>query len=45
MSGFILRAIMGALGLWLATRWVTGITADSAVTLLAAGLLLIAKAL
>ena len=40
MVGFGLRAVIAALGLWLATRWVQGISIDSATTLLLAGLLL-----
>jgi putative membrane protein len=38
--GFLLRAAMAALGLWLATRVVTGLQIDDAATLLWAGLLL-----
>jgi len=37
MIGFILRALMTAIGLWIATRWVTGIRIDDAATLIAAG--------
>ena len=40
MVGFVLRGVIAALGLWLATRWVPGISIDSATTLLLAGLLL-----
>ncbi len=40
MIGFIFRAVVAALGLWLATRWVSGISIDSAGTLVLAGLLL-----
>ena len=40
MTQFILRAVIAALGLWLATEWVDGITIDSPATLLLAGLLL-----
>src|SRR5262249_14098054 len=40
MVGFIFRAVIAALGLWLATAWVTGIYIDSPVTLLLAGALL-----
>ncbi|MEZ5497971.1 MAG: phage holin family protein [Steroidobacteraceae bacterium] len=40
MTGFILRAIIAALGLWLASRWVDGIAISSATTLLLAGVLL-----
>ena len=40
MVGFIFRAVIAALGLWLATRWVTGIYIDTPGTLVLAGLLL-----
>jgi putative membrane protein len=40
MVGFILRAVIAALGLWLATRVVPGLTIDTPQTLLLAGLLL-----
>jgi putative membrane protein len=40
MAGFILRALIAALGLWLATEWVDGIIIDGPTTLLVAGLLL-----
>ncbi len=40
MTGFVLRAVVAALGLWLATSWVRGVRIDSAATLLLAGLLL-----
>ncbi|MFZ0498636.1 MAG: phage holin family protein [Steroidobacteraceae bacterium] len=40
MTGFFLRALISALGLWIATRWVPGIRIDSAATLVLAGLLL-----
>ena len=40
MTGFILRALIAALGLWLATEWVNGVHIDSATTLVIAGLLL-----
>jgi putative membrane protein len=40
MTGFILRSVIAALGLWLATRWVDGFTIDAPGTLLLAGLLL-----
>ena len=40
MIGFIFRAVIAALGLWLATVWVDGIRIDSATTLVLAGLLL-----
>ena len=38
--GFLIRALIAAVGLWLATRWVSGITVDDAGTLVLAGLLL-----
>lgn len=38
--GFILRALIAAFGLYLATRWVRGISADDAGTLILAGVLL-----
>lgn len=40
MLGFLLRAAIVALGLWLATVWVKGIAIDTPSTLLLAGLLL-----
>jgi putative membrane protein len=40
MTGFILRAVISAIGLWVATRWVDGLSIDSAATLLLAGALL-----
>jgi putative membrane protein len=40
MTGFILRAVIAALGLWLATRWVGGLSVDTSMTLLLAALLL-----
>jgi putative membrane protein len=40
MIGFIFRAVIAALGLWVATRWVTGIYIDTPMTLVLAGLLL-----
>jgi putative membrane protein len=40
VRGFVIRALIAAIGLWLATRWVSGITADDVGTLLLAGLLL-----
>jgi putative membrane protein len=40
MLGFLLRAAVVALGLWLATSWVKGISIDSPSTLVLAGLLL-----
>lgn len=40
MTGFVLRALISAIGLWIATRWVTGIRIDNAGTLVLAGVLL-----
>lgn len=40
MTGFLLRAVIAAFGLWIATRWVDGFTIDDPTTLLAAALLL-----
>jgi len=40
MIGFIARALISAIGLWIATRWVLGIRIDDATTLVLAGLLL-----
>ena len=40
MIGFIFRALISALGLWLATLWVSGIRIDDATTLVLAGVLL-----
>jgi putative membrane protein len=40
MIGFLLRAAIVAMGLWLATVWVPGVRIDSPATLLLAGLLL-----
>lgn len=40
MIGFIFRAVIAAVGLWLATRWVSGISIDSPETLVLAGALL-----
>jgi putative membrane protein len=40
MLGFLMRAAIVALGLWVATVWVGGITIDNASTLILAGLLL-----
>jgi putative membrane protein len=40
MIGIILRAVISALGLWVATRWVDGLRIDDAMTLLLAGALL-----
>jgi putative membrane protein len=40
MTGFVLRALITAIGLWIATRWVSGIQIDDAGTLILAGALL-----
>lgn len=40
MIGFLIRAAIVALGLWLATLWVPGLQIDSPTTLLLAGVLL-----
>ena len=40
MRGFLLRALISALGLWLASQWVRGVHFDSAATLVLAALLL-----
>jgi putative membrane protein len=40
MLGFLMRAALVALGLWLATAWVHGVWIDSPSTLILAGLLL-----
>lgn len=40
MTGFVLRALISAIGLWIATRWVSGIVIDDATTLVLAGVLL-----
>ncbi len=40
MTGFVLRALLSAIGLWIATRWVSGIRIDDAGTLVLAGALL-----
>jgi putative membrane protein len=40
MTSFILRALIAALGLWLATEWVDGISVNSPTTLILAALLL-----
>jgi putative membrane protein len=40
MRGFLLRALISALGLWLASQWVRGVHFDSVGTLLLAALLL-----
>jgi putative membrane protein len=40
MTSFILRALIAALGLWLATEWIDGLHVDTAATLILAALLL-----
>lgn len=40
MTGFILRAVLAAIGLWLATAWVPGVRIDNPQTLLLAAVLL-----
>ena len=40
MIRFVLRAVIAALGLWVATRWVPGLRIDDGATLLLAGFLL-----
>lgn len=40
MTAFVLRAVISAVGFWIATRWVSGIRIDGAGTLVLAGLLL-----
>ena len=40
MTGFLLRALLAACGLYLASRWVHGVRIDNMETLLLAGLLL-----
>lgn len=40
MIGFIARALISAVGLWIATRWVPGIRIDDPTSLVLAGLLL-----
>jgi putative membrane protein len=40
LLGCIIRAVIVALGLWLATIWVNGVSIDTPATLLLAGLLL-----
>src|ERR1700685_3819269 len=40
MLGFLIRAVIVALGLWLGTGWVNGVSIDTPATLLLAGLLL-----
>ena len=40
MTGFVLRAVVAAFGLWLATRWGDGLIIDAASTLIVAAVLL-----
>jgi putative membrane protein len=40
MLGFLIRACIVALGLWLATAWVNGVSIDTPATLILAGVLL-----
>jgi len=40
MLGFLIRAMLVALGLWLATAWVNGVSIDTPTTLILAGVLL-----
>src|SRR3979490_2151251 len=40
MVGFLIRASIVALGLWLATVWVSGVSIDTPATLILAGVLL-----
>jgi putative membrane protein len=40
MLGFLIRACIVAVGLWLATVWVGGVSIDSPATLILAGILL-----
>lgn len=40
MLGFLVRACIVALGLWLATVWVSGVSIDTPATLILAGVLL-----
>ncbi len=40
MQGFLIRAVVVALGLWLATAWVHGLSIDGPLTLVLAGILL-----
>ena len=45
MIGFLLRGVIAAVGLWLATRWLPGVVIDAPTTLLLAGLSLAGAAL
>ena len=40
MTGFVLRALLSAIGLWLASRWVAGVHFDGPGALIIAALLL-----
>lgn len=40
MTGFILRAVIAAFGLWLATAWIDGFSIDNSITLLVAAAVL-----
>ncbi len=40
MLGFLFRAALSMVGLWIATRWVSGITIDDPQTLVLAGIVL-----
>jgi putative membrane protein len=40
MTGFILRAVIAALGLWLATLWLEGFRIDDSLTVLIAAVVL-----
>jgi putative membrane protein len=40
MMGFLLRALISAVGLWVASEWVTGVYINSSATLVLAGILL-----
>jgi putative membrane protein len=40
MTGFLLRALLSAFGLWLASQWVPGVHFNSPTTLLLAAILL-----
>lgn len=40
MTGFVLRAVVAAFGLWLATLWIDGFAIDAPLTLLIAAALL-----
>jgi len=40
MAGFVLRAVIAAFGLWLATRWIDGFSIDEPLTLLIAAAVL-----